>query len=531
MAQVQFQLTLHEVLKREPFEDVKVLTAIEERHRPISWVHVMEIQQVGHLLNGQEMILSTGYGWSSDPEAGLCFLQQLISSGASCLCVELGSHLESIPSEMIKLAEDSSFPILVFEEEVRFVDITKDLHTLLLSQTNNFVPILDKIAKSFHKQLLSNNGISGMLKNLHSITKKQVIYRSTEGEFIAFPPQPETETKFNLHRIDEDQPNAHENYASRSVYVLNHPIAELYMQSPASPLTHVEHYALEQCAAAVSQELMKELYLKEKQHNRDEEWIHDMLTGNAKESDIRNYLAAYVKGELPSTYVCVFELPQYPESTRLEQSMVQHNIIARSIFTQEGYTLISTILNDQLVYILLNKREHASRKERLKRGISRLQQLEDNSNFQVAQSNYGIGQEVNTFEGLRDGFRSAIETIKIQKKIGPIHPPFYEDLHIYRFLAAQEHDELGKWINTYLQSLLAYDEERNSQLLKTLKIYLGCSCSKKETAEALFVSRQSLYPRIEKISELLGDDFMSPHKRTAIELSLFAYEYLYGPIT
>ena len=40
-----------------------------------------------------------------------------------------------------------------------------------------------------------------------------------------------------------------------------------------------------------------------------------------------------------------------------------------------------------------------------------------------------------------------------------------------------------------------------------------CNGSKKETAEQLYVVRQTLYHRLEKLEELLGTDFMASPKR------------------
>jgi purine catabolism regulator len=62
--------------------------------------------------------------------------------------------------------------------------------------------------------------------------------------------------------------------------------------------------------------------------------------------------------------------------------------------------------------------------------------------------------------------------------------------------------------------------------VETLKMYLACNGSKQETAKKLFVVRQTMYHRIEKLETLLGSDFMSSEKRLAIEFMLLAYDYL-----
>ncbi|MED4878824.1 helix-turn-helix domain-containing protein, partial [Anoxybacillus geothermalis] len=77
-----------------------------------------------------------------------------------------------------------------------------------------------------------------------------------------------------------------------------------------------------------------------------------------------------------------------------------------------------------------------------------------------------------------------------------------------------------------LDPVIQYDKKYNGKLMETLKVYLECNGSKKETAKRLFVVRQTLYHRIQKLEKLLGDDFMNPEKRLAIEFMIKAYEYL-----
>jgi purine catabolism regulator len=90
--------------------------------------------------------------------------------------------------------------------------------------------------------------------------------------------------------------------------------------------------------------------------------------------------------------------------------------------------------------------------------------------------------------------------------------------------------EVTSFIDGYLSGIIAYDHEKNGQLLKTLHMYLALSGSKQETAKELFIVRQTLYHRLDKIAAILGDDFMQPQKRIALELALHGYEYLNGAI-
>ncbi|GIO24698.1 helix-turn-helix domain-containing protein [Oceanobacillus sp. J11TS1] len=60
----------------------------------------------------------------------------------------------------------------------------------------------------------------------------------------------------------------------------------------------------------------------------------------------------------------------------------------------------------------------------------------------------------------------------------------------------------------------------------SLESFLDNNGSHKLAAQQLFVTRQALYYRIQKIKNILGNDFLEPPKRLAVEFSVKAYRYL-----
>ena len=70
--------------------------------------------------------------------------------------------------------------------------------------------------------------------------------------------------------------------------------------------------------------------------------------------------------------------------------------------------------------------------------------------------------------------------------------------------------------------LLAYDRKRGSDLLKTLSVYFDTGANASETADRLFLHRNSLLYRLERIQELTGLDLKEPDARLALQLGLLA---------
>ncbi len=100
---------------------------------------------------------------------------------------------------------------------------------------------------------------------------------------------------------------------------------------------------------------------------------------------------------------------------------------------------------------------------------------------------------------------------------------FYDDLHLYHLIyKLQMQVNLKEVINDYLQPVIEYDEKYNSKLLETLQVYLQSNGSKQQTANQLFIVRQTLYHRLKKLESLLGENFMKGHNRITLEFMLLA---------
>ena len=73
-----------------------------------------------------------------------------------------------------------------------------------------------------------------------------------------------------------------------------------------------------------------------------------------------------------------------------------------------------------------------------------------------------------------------------------------------------------------LAPLVAYDRERNSDLVRTLKVFFECSENASEAADRLFLHRNSVPYRLERVRELTGLDYRDNLDRLALRLGLLA---------
>jgi DNA-binding PucR family transcriptional regulator len=75
-----------------------------------------------------------------------------------------------------------------------------------------------------------------------------------------------------------------------------------------------------------------------------------------------------------------------------------------------------------------------------------------------------------------------------------------------------------------VRPLADHDRERRSDLVRTLKTYFAAGANASEAADRLFLHRNSMLYRLERIQKLTGLDLKDPRARLALQLGLLAME-------
>lgn len=116
----------------------------------------------------------------------------------------------------------------------------------------------------------------------------------------------------------------------------------------------------------------------------------------------------------------------------------------------------------------------------------------------------GISTEFSSLVLLKKKFHESQRAIEIGKKLYKDFNLYnYEKLKLYDLLkAAGEKMNLMDFCPIQLIKLTNYDKKHNTDYMDTLKTYLYCNKNKSETAKKLFIHRNTLNYRINKIKEI-----------------------------
>ncbi|MFT4260797.1 PucR family transcriptional regulator ligand-binding domain-containing protein, partial [Microbacterium sp.] len=102
-------------------------------HAEVRWAHASDSAGVARLLDGGELLLSTGAGWPADDVALRELVRALGRAGIAGIVVELGDALRTIPEAVARTCAELGLALVALTREVKFVAVTEAVHRALIA--------------------------------------------------------------------------------------------------------------------------------------------------------------------------------------------------------------------------------------------------------------------------------------------------------------------------------------------------------------------------------------------------------------
>lgn len=538
-----FKLTVRDVLTRNTFKSAKMIAGFGGMDRRVKWSHILETNEFDTLINGGELILTTGIGLQSDLSSQLKYVMKLIEKGVACLCIELGSSVKEVPPEITNLANQHDFPIILFEDIVKFVDITQDLHTFIINQHHEMLSQLDKLSRKFIALSLTHNGILKILQEIHEHFGENTFFISKSKKPYYYPSEIKMMEVFLRAYIKENLLDNTEQrtfslgkdtFALMPVRVLGQIWGHLCLQIKHPLSEEFFFLILDRAALAIAQILLRNQTIEERKQNLEDKFVRNLLSGREYEpDDLQTYLPPPSRNMYFRVFIVQLDsLALDFSEDEWDEVKLQRSMIIRSLFKQHGFFPAVSARRNEIVVIASYIAADYLKKE-LDRFLQMKEmtiQMKENNFIDGSSCTFGISMVYNDISDAKKSYDEAREVLELHRH-RIIHSDFYEKIGIYRLLLPlKKSDLLETYRDAYLKAVLDYDQKMDGNLFETLSVYLECSGSKKETSDRLFIVRQTLYHRLDRLETLLGKNFMEPTNRLALEVAVNAHRLIHNEV-
>lgn len=138
----------------------------------------------------------------------------------------------------------------------------------------------------------------------------------------------------------------------------------------------------------------------------------------------------------------------------------------------------------------------------------------------------GISNEFDNFLGLDTQYGQAEIALKKGSERAPEALVYLYQDYALDYICQRLNSEIDKHllIHPDIERIINHDRENGSELFQTLKVYLANERNVSKTAKALYLHRNSVTYRIEKISSIMKTSLENADNRLSLELSIKLWE-------
>jgi PucR family transcriptional regulator, purine catabolism regulatory protein len=515
----------------------------------VRWVHVLELADAAHLLQGGEFVLTTGIALPPEPSLLAKYAIDLARAGVSALAVELGRrYVGALPDALVRAAARSGLTLIAFEREVPFVEITEAVHARIIDAQLEDLRASERLHEVFTELSVAGASPDEVVRQAAILAGRPVILADLAHRVLACEPG----------GADPARLLASFARRSRAVSPVMSPAvgpgrtvydeASGWLFTPVGargedwgrvilvcdgPPAGTDTVLVERAATTLALGRL----LTRHRESLDRQAHRTLITGIISQAHADPAEAAVraralgVPVEERQLIALVLRLGD-PVGAAGMLGVSAHarvldvaDIAAAACRTERIPALVGT-LDDARAGAMLSLSPQAD-PDRVLTSLATLirERLRDDQDGLVI----GVGAGVRSIRDVRRSFLEASQVADGAAERpdirGPGAPLFYRlpDLRLRGLLHLLRDDpRLQTFAERELGALLASDQE--AELTGVLAAYLAAGGNKAQAAKNAHLARPTFYQRLHRIERILGTDLGSAESRTSLHVALLALE-------
>lgn len=533
------ELTVRTLLQSKEFEGLKCVGGRNGLDRKILCVDMMEDPDIAKWIENGAFIVTTGYCIRDDINIQRQIVSDLAAGNCSGIGIKIRRYFHTIPQHMIELADQYDLPLIEIPEQYSVSDIMnesmKRIFAGRLARTEFSYDIQSQMVRMiFHK-----DGLKEIARLISRETSAYCSIYDSKGYYLAGHSVGDSLRDEDLLILVNDPvkalaaPDAPSMITSEigggraSVFSIKNDgypygffilFTEDRTETPENNIVikdalPILGMILSSTQSEADQKLsMKERFFQSLIRKEGALYSAQALRERVREFDI----------DIDDKYVCLtVELSTNPDEVHIATKIFP---LLKDYFAPLGGVAIPYALGESVSFFLPSK----AVKGTWWRLENRKLFLDDLSNkLQSESRDYIIGVSI-PVELLKiyTAYDQTLRAISLEKKriqSDRVNLSCFANVDLETTLITLSREQQEMLRNEYSAKLEAYDQKYNTHLFQTLKEYYICNRNISKAAQVLYVSRNTLIFRLNKIEQILGvdlsDSFVGVKLQMAIHLA------------
>ncbi|RJE86856.1 PucR family transcriptional regulator [Paenibacillus sp. 1011MAR3C5] len=538
-------MLLKDLIQIPVLQNARLVAGADGLNRSVSSVHMME--SPNNILKPNELLLTTDYAIKNHPETLDTLVSNMAHAGCAGLAIKTMRFLEEIPPSVIEKASHLQFPLLELPFNNSLGEVLNGaLSSILQNKTAELSYALDT-HHTFFNLILNGEGLTEIVDKLAQLISSPVVILGSKLELISLS----STVKPNIHLLNKWISQAAKQQLSPGVYPIIHALPSdgacyVILQPIPAPqrpgyiiafsnegdIRKLHALALEQAANVLAFELLKAQAVKDRARRFKIEFFTELVQGEmASEQEIIHRGKQY--GLFPAeSMLCVLCGRDGDEGTSAgqdhgeaerrarENDQLYHSLTKE--FGKLGIPYVLFTLKDKCIALLSAKELLGSSAEGKLRLSHQLMGISERLSGQEDMSlSYGISAPINKLADIPTAYKQSLDAYRLgrvhnkQRFVHYYHTKAFTDL-----LKLIPRDDLQEFLQETFETWSSIDESEQREWRKTLRVYYDNQCHIGETAKELYIHRNTVLYRLNRIEQQTGLQVRNPADSLRIRIAL-----------
>lgn len=536
---------LKDLFNLDIFKKCKIIAGEKGLDRSVNFVNISDTDDIASMLNENDLLLTTGYGFKDDAEKLNKFIISLNNIGVSGLIIKENRFIKEIPPSVVETANQLNFPILILTGNSTLGELSSHITGYLCNYKSAELFHAINLQKEFTDMMLKNHNIDYLLHKLSLIIDTSVVLLDYKLDIISASTYLDKNNDILIENIisiiksDKDKYGSCTNeslvdvntskqttfstFIVPTVYHIPNILIVLDSNKLIYPLSNT---SIEQIIYALSFCIIKNQMQFKNKSKIKSTFFFDMLYGNI--SNTSEFIKKGSQYGLKDSckYMCItgsfdFYNP-YKNSEIANQNKVSLATfhLINSVEKKSKELNLDTIVFTQNTYFIIIIQ--------IEQYNNVIQKLIEDLIFSVQKGcfddmpiSFGVSSPVRNITKIKNAYLDSLQALNLgydlQKSNFVQYYKIQESRDILQMLPEKT---LKEFSSNILGRLVLKTSKEKNILLQTLKAYIDNKYDLSKTARALYVHRNTVKYRLSRCEELLDMSLNDSSDSFTIQLAL-----------
>lgn len=534
-------LLIKDVLQLFHDKSVALVAGFAGLDNIVSSANIMDAPDILNWVKPGDLILTTAYIVKDDPILQERLIRELAATGAAGLGIKTKRFLPEIPPIIQKTAEELNFPILDLPLDLSLSEIMNPIISSIADKQSYVLHRTIEIQKTLNRVAIQGEGLCSIITCLSTLTQCPAgCYDGNGAPLVHFVPEKlpgiddtilkqfdsflkkkvtnndslqdmlaQTKSPYTQSFVIENNP-----YLITSFPVMsnNESFGHISIIQTTDTFLDINCIALEQTCIVAALDFAKQKAIAQSHRIHSRDILEYILIDDLSKYNLDEILSGS-RLKKANFFECWVIQVDETETVNVPVILTRlYKTTQQLLSSAEPFSLVSE-RTGKIIALVASANEFDNEPHL---GII-LHNMFHNM-YQNLKVSIGVGTIATELSNARQSYHNAITSLRIGQQIkgsGQITFPY--EIASYSIL---EQTKSPSFLLQIFDSIIQKLESSDADLLQTLEKYLECDQRLTETSNELFIHRNTLSNRLEKISDIINLDFKNKELIFCLRLAL-----------